>query len=252
MNLPEVGQYLGLGFIVLFALLVLGFAWAARRREERNLRKIPAFDRLVKSVGVAVEAGLRVHVSLGRGEFSGLRAGSSLIGLSLLRRVAQSASTSDRPPVATSGQGSLAILSQDSLSGAYRSVGAAEQFDPTQGRLTGLTPFSFAAGVLPVIFDEQVSSNVLTGNFGAEVGLITDAADRKGALTVAGSDSLPGQAVLYAAAQEPLIGEELYAAGAYVQPSPMHAASLHVQDIFRFGILLVALVGAVLKLSGVL
>lgn len=252
MNLSALDGYLGLGFIVLFIVLIVVFAWRARRQPEHHLRAIPGFGRLIKSVGVAVEAGLRVHISLGRGELVGLQAGSPLVGLALLRRIAQSASTSDSPPVATSGQGALTILSQDTLERSYRSVGAVEQFDPTQGRLTGVTPFSFAAGILPVIFDEKVSSNILAGHFGAEVGLIADAAERKGALTVAGSDSLPGQAVLYATAQEPLIGEELYAAGAYIQPNSAHVASLYAQDIFRFIILVVALGGALLKLLGVL
>jgi hypothetical protein len=118
---------------------------------------------------------------------------------------------------------------------------------PTGGQVSGLTPFSYAAGTLPAIFDEHVSTTILSGHFGSEVALITDASERVGALTLAGSEDLPAQAVLYAAAQEPLIGEELFAAGAYLNAGPLHTASLRTQDVLRWVLILAILVGAILK-----
>jgi hypothetical protein len=107
-------------------------------------------------------------------------------------------------------------------------------------------------GTLPIIFDQQVSASVLMGHFGSEVALIADAGERKGSLILAGSDNLPAQAVLVAAAQEPLIGEELYASGAYVNAGALHLASLRVQDIFRWLVVAFILAGVALQLAGVL
>jgi hypothetical protein len=242
----------GLGMVVIFFVLIIVFTFAARRRPRNYLREIPAFEKLGRAVGLAVEAGQRLHLSLGRGGIDGVQGASALVGLSVLERIARAASVSDRPPVATSGEATEALLSQDTLRGAYRDIGEAGQYDPDSGRLTGVTPFSYAAGVMPVIFDQQVSANVLAGHFGSEVALITDAGERSGSLTLAGSDSVPGQAILYATAQEPLIGEELYASGAYIQAGPTHAASLRVQDIFRWILVLVILAGAAMKFFGVL
>ena len=182
----------------------------------------------------------------------GVQGASGLVGLSMLQRIARAASISDRPPVATSGEGTLAVLSQDTLQSVYHSIGADSQYEPTSGQLSGLTPFSYAAGALPVVYDNQVAVNILAGHFGSEVALLTDAAERSGALTLAGSDNIAGQAVLYATAQEPLIGEELYAAGAYIQAGPMHLASVRAQDIMRWALIAGILVGVVLKLVGVM
>jgi hypothetical protein len=168
-----------------------------------------------------------------------------------LQRIARAASISDRPPVATSGEATLAILSQDTLRSAYHAIGADSQYDPSLGQLSGLTPFSYAAGAMPVVFDMQVSVNILAGHYGSEVALITDAAERSGLLVLAGSDSLPAQAILYAAAQEPLIGEELYAAGAYVQAGPMHLASVRAQDVLRWILIGGILVMILAKLAGI-
>ena len=145
----------------------------------------------------------------------------------------------------------LAILSQDTLHSAAK-LSERAAFDPAGGRLTGLTPFSYAAGAIPVIRDETVSANVLMGNFGAEVALMNDAAERENTFVLAGSDNLTAQAVIYASAQEPLIGEEVYAAGAYIESGQLHFASLAVQDILRWLIIIAILVGTTLTLAGVL
>jgi hypothetical protein len=47
-----------------------------------------------------------------------------------------------------------------------------------------------------------------------------------------------------------LIGEELYAAGAYVGAGAVHEASLTVQDILRWLIIAAILVGSLLKFVG--
>lgn len=245
----------GLILIVVFVGLMLVFMATGRKTAGRTpftLREIPAFARFRRAIGLAVEAGQRLHLSFGWGGLNGLQGGSGLLGLSVLARVARMASISDRPPVATSGEGSLAILTQDTLRGAYRSMGAEAQYNPILGQVTGLTPFSYAAGILPLIHEQQTSATFLAGHFGSEVALITDASVRSGSLTLAGSDSVPTQAVLYATAQEPLIGEELYAAGAYLQAGPLHIASLRAQDVIRWGLVVVIVAGAVLKMVGIL
>ena len=240
----------GFGFVILSAILMAGLAFL-RRKSTPVFREIPAFARLRKAIGLAIEEGSRLHISLGRGGLTTPQSAAELAGLEMLRRVAELTSASDRPPVATSGDGAIAILSQDALRASGQAV-LSTGYDATAARLTGLTPFSYAAGVLPVMRDENVSANVLMGNFGIEVALLTDAAERGNTSTMAGSDNLPAQAVLYASAQDPLIGEELYAAGAYIKARPFHTASLIVQDILRWLVVIVILVGAILKLAGVL
>ena len=93
---------------------------------------------------------------------------------------------------------------------------------------------------------------MLIGSFGNEVALITDAAERKEGMTLGGTDNLTGQAVLFATAQEPLIGEESYAGGAYLGAGRMHTASLYVQDIIRWVLIGLIVLGSLLKLFGVL
>lgn len=240
---------LAVGLLIFAALLLLGLTFI-RRKSPAILRPIEAFERLNRAVGLAVEKGTRLQISLGRGNLFTARGGSALAGLAMLRRLSERTSVSDRPPIVTSGDASLAILSQDTLQSGYRAAGAEDQYRFTTGRMTGLSPFSFAAGTLPIAQDESVSANVVIGDLGAESALLAEAADRADADLIAASDNLSAQSVFYATSQDPLIGEELFAAGAYVGAGASHEASLQVQDILRWLVILAILGGAFLRLLG--
>ena len=62
---------LGLVFILIFVGLMIIFAASGRSRPGINLREISAFTKLRRAIGLAVEAGSRLHISLGRGEIFG-------------------------------------------------------------------------------------------------------------------------------------------------------------------------------------
>jgi hypothetical protein len=240
----------GFGLVFFSSALMLGLL-LLHRKTASVFRDIPAITRLRQAVGLVVEDGSRLHVSLGRGALTTPQSASALAGLALLRRMADLTSAGDQPPIVTSGEATLAILSQDVLQAAAKFSEQAP-FDPAAGRLAGLTPFSYAAGAISAIRDEKASANLLIGNFGVEVALLTDAVERENTFALAGSDNLAAQAVIYASTQETLIGEEIYATGAYVESGRLHAISLTVQDILRWLIIAIILVGALIKLAGVL
>jgi hypothetical protein len=250
--LSMIDNYLALGFILLCLGLTLFFTYFRRNLPQVNFRDIPAFSHFRREVDLAVEAGKRLHVSLGRGSINDLQGGAAFIGLTVLDRCARAASNSDRPPVTTSGDGVLTILSQDTLQNTYRSLASEQRYDPTNARLTGINPMAYAAGAMPTIHDEHINANFFAGHMGSEIALLTEASERSQSLSVAGTDSIPAQAVLYATADEPLIGEELYVAGVYLGAGPAHLAGLRMQDVLRWVLVAAIVIGAVLKLAGIL
>jgi hypothetical protein len=236
--------------VITAALLLAVRIW--RRRAPARLREIPALSRLYRAIGLSVEDGTRLHVSLGHGGLLDARGGSALAGLAILRDIAEKTSVSDRPAVASAGDPALGLLTQDTIQSGYQASGADELYTPTTGRVTGLGPFGYAAGAMPITQNENVSANILLGNFGPEAGLLAEASDRENVVVIGASNDLAGQAVLFASSQDALIGEELFAAGAYIGKGASHTASLTVQDILRWLIVLVLLGGAFGKLAGVI
>ena len=131
----------------------------------------------------------------------------------------------------------MAILAQDTFQAAYSKVGAEASYHPISSRMLGPTPFSYAAGVPSMLSDEEVSVHILSGSFGSEGGLTADFGRRNQAFVLAGTDDVQTQALFYGTADHPLIGEELFAGGAYLGVGEIHKASLRTQDIVRIVII---------------
>ena len=240
---------LGFAFVGLSAFFLLGLS-LIKRKTLPQLRVISALTRMYRSIGLSVEDGTRLLIALGRTSLLTPSGGAPLAGLGMLRHLTERTSLSDRPPVAIAGESALALLAQDTLEAGYQAAGAGEYYEPTSGRLTGMTPFSSIAGAMPILSDENVSSTVMIGHFGLEAALLAEAAERENTFLLGSSDELAAQAALYASAQDVLLGEELFAVGAYLGATPSHTASLTVQDILRWGIIVVLVGGAALKLLG--
>jgi len=244
-------EFIALALVILAGGMLLGLT-VLRRKSTTIFRDVKAFIRFKRAIGLSVEDGTRLHLSLGRGGLQTVQGAPALAGLGLLRHLAELTSVSDRPPLVTSGEGALSILTGDTLKSGYKAASAEELYDPTTARLTGLSPFSYAAGAIPAIRDENISLNVFLGHFGPEVALLADAAERANSLTIAAADQPSAQAVLFASVDEPLIGEELFAAGAYAGAGVTHQASLQMQDVLRWLIILILLGASAFKLLGVI
>ncbi|MDP1547405.1 MAG: hypothetical protein Q8L87_15450 [Anaerolineales bacterium] len=223
-----------------------------KRKSPARLRDIPALIRLYRILGLSIEDGTRLHISLGHGSLLDARGGSAFAGLATLRIIAERTSVSDMPAVASAGDPPLGLLTQDTLQAGYKAAGVEELYVPTTGRVTGLSPFSYAAGAMNITQNENVSANILLGHIGPEAALLAEASEREGVPVIGASDNLTGQAILFASGQDALIGEELFAVGAYLGAGASHAASLTVQDILRWLVILGLLGGAAAKFLGAL
>jgi hypothetical protein len=240
---------LGLGILGGAIALILLFT-ILRERFPAEFRPIAAFQALQKAIERAVEAGERIHFSLGTGSVIGPDSAPAFAGLAMLTSVARATSMSDRPAVVTTGDGAMAILAQDTLRTAYDEIGASELYEPTAGRMIGPTPFSYVAGLPLILGTEQVSVHILCGSFGAEGALAADFGERRDIFVIAGTEDVQSQALLYATASNPLIGEEVFAGGAYLEVGAMHGASLRAQDFLRFAIIILIVIGVVLRTVG--
>jgi hypothetical protein len=223
------------GLILIFNLMMRG-RWPV-------FRHLPGYDSVQSDVGASVEAGTRVHMALGEGQIIGAGAEAELAGLSALVKITQAASISDRPPVATAGDGLTSLLAQDVMYSTYRQMRAEERFDHDLGRLAGLGPAGYTAGAMITSKSEKVSATFLLGAMGAEAALIADTGAQRGSVIAAVTDPV-GQAAVFATTDNPLLGEELFAAGAYLKVSHAHAASLQAQDVLRWIAIGAILLGA--------
>jgi hypothetical protein len=240
-----------LAFLVLLGMvaLVVGLPWMLRRTRV-EVRSIPAYETLSTAMERAVEAGERVHMSLGVGNLLGAESATALAGISTFSKVAEATAIGDKPPVMTAGDGVLALLASDNLQTAYARAGYAHRYDTSSARMLGPTPLSYVGALPSILGGEHVSLHILSGSFGAEAGLAADMGERARATVIAGTEDVRAQALFYATADYPLLGEEVFAGGAYMGMKGTHRSSLIAQDVLRILIVVVVIVGSLVSLVG--
>ena len=114
---------------------------------------------------------------------------------------------------------------------------------------TETDPYAFAGGLANVIHRSRIGGSVLVGRYGPEVTIPAEAAARENMSQVIGTDDPSALAVAAAFTDDLLIGEELFAAGAYLDGKPSQIASLQVQDVLRAIIIVAMLALAVYQLG---
>jgi hypothetical protein len=240
-----------IAIILLVSLLLAVLTLRLRRLSGTPaLRELAGVARLAKQTGQAVESGSRLHLSLGQGELTEATVVSSAAGLAVLDSLAEESCASDTPPLVTVGAGTLLPAGQDSLRAAYQKAGRARDFWPgdVQFIAPATSPTIYAAGVASAIHNTELSSNVLVGRFGPEIVLATEAAAQKQLEQLIGSDDPVALAIGSMSSEQLLIGEELLATPAYLQPKPVHQASLMTQDLLRWLVAAAVVIAAVVGL----
>lgn len=215
-----------------------------RRRNLYALRDIAAYRAIPLAVGEAIEANRPVHVSFGGAGLGGDSTLLTLASAELFFQVAERAAIGGIPPILTVSNPTALPLGQDTLRRAYQSRGQISNFRHGSARWypAGNRSLAFAAALTATLGDDRVSSNILVGSFGSELALVAEAAARRDHSLIATSDQLQGQAIAYAFTDQPLIGEELFTAGAYLGKSASQTASLVTQDVLRWLLVLVILI----------
>ncbi len=240
---------LTVGVVVVVTGLLLFLSWRMSRHS-LTLRPLLPYSLLKDQVGKAVESGSQLHLTMGRASLTSVASPASIAALTILDAVAKDGCANGTPPLATVGEGTLLPAAQASLLRAYHEAQFTSGFEPGAAQFIAADtdPFSYAAGVTNVIHQDKVGNTVAVGRFGTELALIAAAAERQNGDQVIGTDDPVALALATAVSSNVLIGEELLAAGAYLEGKNSQLASVQLQDILRFIIALVLLGTAVYQL----
>jgi hypothetical protein len=230
--------------LVIFAIIIVAFAFnfavplANRLAERRNripFRRIAALEALPKIVGESIEASRPLHVSIGSATIGDESTALALAGSEFIYYLTRQVAIGDASPIFTVSEGAAIPLAFDTLRRAYSHENRNKQFSgfSTRWYPAGKRSLAFAAALMAMQADDKLSGNVLVGRFGLELALILDAANLKKRRTIATSDQLEGQAIAYALAEETLIGEEVFAAAAYLTDEKKIRYRNSVLDMMR-------------------
>jgi hypothetical protein len=228
--------------IILFALVasVIVTQFIRRRETSFPMRVMPAYEALPLYIGAAIEAGRPMHMSLGSAGLGGSNTALTLASSELFYQLARR--NLPGSTILTASDPSALPLGYGMLRHAYATRRDRMSASSVRWYPAGERSLAFAAALTGVLGDDKVAGNVLVGSFGPGLALVLEAAARRRQPSIAGSVDLDGQAVAYGMADQPLIGEELFVAGAYLGGSATQRGSIVTLDLLRWLVILGILV----------
>jgi hypothetical protein len=138
-------------------------------------------------------------------------------------------------------------LAQEMVREAYYEAGRPDSFNPVDIFYICNDQFPYAAGVNGTIIRERCATIFYMGFFNAEALLMTETGNAIGSIQIAGTDAITQVPFFITTCDYTLIGEEFYAASAYLSKDPELVSMLKAQDYFKFLIVFFILLGAILS-----
>ncbi|MBN2083256.1 hypothetical protein JW859_13745 [bacterium] len=233
---------------VIFAAIIMGFIMAARRNPNLFIRRINGLEAVDEAIGRATEMGKPVLQVNGLDPLSTL---STIAAVNILGRVARRVANYDSELLVPCFDPVVMTVSQEVVKNAYLEAGRPDAYREENIYFVTDQQFSYVASVCGIMMREKPAANFLLGYFYAESLLLAETGFTTGAIQIAGTDALAQLPFFITTCDYTLIGEELYAASAYLSREPMLLGSLKGQDIGKGFVMLMILLGTILATIGV-
>ncbi|MEO0080415.1 MAG: fibronectin type III domain-containing protein [candidate division WOR-3 bacterium] len=231
--------------MVVFFALVIYFIEHAKRGRHLFVRRIAGLDAVEEAVGRATEMGKPIVYVPGLGSVADI---ATIASINILGEVAKKTAQYDSALLVPNRDPIVYTVAREVVKEAYTKAGRPDAFRPDNIFFVTAEQFAYAAAVDGLMVRERPATNFFLGMFWAESLILAETGATTGAIQIAGTDAVHQLPFFITACDYTLIGEELYAASAYLSREPLLLGSLKGQDFGKLLILLVIVVGSVLLL----
>jgi hypothetical protein len=218
------------------------------KRNEIFLRRIPGLDAVDEAIGRATELGKPILYLTGAHD---LHDPSTIAAAVILGKVAKRAALYETELIVPHREPITMAVCQEITKQAYLEAGKPDLFKEDANFFITADQFSYTAAVDGIMLRKKPAANFFMGAYFAESLLLTETGASTGAIQIAGTDSDHQLPFFVTTCDYTLIGEELYAASAYLSKEPVQIGTLRGQDIGKAVILSMLVVGTVLATVGV-
>jgi hypothetical protein len=235
---------------LLLALLFGGivfYAISVAKRRDIFLRRIPGLDAVDEAIGRSTELGKPILYLTGAHDMSDP---STIAAAVILGRVAKRAAGYETDLLVPHRDPITMAVCQEITKQAYLEAGKPDLFKEDSNFFITTDQFSYTAAVDGIMLRKKPAANFFMGAYFAESLLLTETGASTGAIQIAGTDSDHQLPFFVTTCDYTLIGEELYAASAYLSREPIQVGTLRGQDIGKALILGVLAVGTLLATAG--
>lgn len=242
-NWFHVGKIPILAGIVIFWAFVVYFILHARKGKELYVRPLAGIDAVDDALGRATEMGRPILFILGLGTASDI---ATIAGFTILARVAKLTAEYQTPVLVPVNDPVMLAVAQETVRTAYLEAGRPELYKAENISYETAMQFPYVAAVVGIMLREQTATNFYMGVFYAESLILAETGNMAGSIQISGTDQIAQLPFFIAATDYTLIGEELYAASAYLSKEPVQVGTLKAQDLAKAVLMAVLLGGAIL------
>jgi hypothetical protein len=226
--------------VTVFSAAVLYYTRRARRGDKLFIRKIAGLDEVEDAVGRATEMGRPVLFIPGINEIDTI---DTLAGLSILGRVALITARYETPLYVPVRYPMVLAAAQEVVQQSYLTEGRADSYNQDMVAYVAGEQFAYTATVNGYMMRERPAANIMMGAFYAESLLLAETGNAAGSIQIAGTAQPEQLPFFIAACDYTLMGEELFAASAYLSHEPLMLGGLKGQDFMKVLIISAILIG---------
>ena len=232
---------------LLFSAILLGgavlwFLTQAKKGKELYIRKIAGLEAVDEAVGRATEMGRRIYYVPGTQDMNNVQ---TIAGVTILGRVARLTAEYEADLQVPVSRSMVMITAREVVKEAHLNVGRPDSYREDSIYYLTDDQFGYAAGIDGLVVREKPATIFYMGAFYAESLILVETGNSIGAIQIAGT-AMPAQLPFFVAACDyTLIGEELFAASAYLSREPRLLGSLKGQDVGKAIIVAALLIGVV-------
>jgi hypothetical protein len=227
--------------ILIFSAAISYYTSRAKRGDKLFIRKLAGLDAVEEAVGRATEMGRPVLFVPGINEIDVM---DTIAGISILGRVAKITARYETPLHVPVRYPMVLAAAQEVVQQAYIAEGKGDAQDRDAVQYVAGEQMAFTAAVNGYMMRERPAANIFMGAFYAESLLLAETGNAAGSIQIAGTAQPEQLPFFIAACDYTLMGEELFAASAYLSHEPIMLGGLKGQDWMKVLIIATIIAGA--------
>lgn len=243
------GSYKFVGIaVIVFCGIIVYCIFKAKAGKDFFVRRIAGLEAVDEAIGRATEMGRPILYLTGLSSVSDI---STLAGLNILSRVARKAAEYETQLLIPACDPFVMVVEREIVKGAHIDVGKPDTYKEDNIYFVSESQFAYVAAVNGLMLRERPAAIFYMGYFYAESLILAEIGNSTGSIQIAGTDADSQLPFFIAACDYTLIGEELYAASAYLSREPLLLGSLKGQDWSKLILMFAILIGTILETFGI-
>ncbi len=230
----------------IFTFLIVLFTFLAKRGSKLFIRRIAGLDAVEEALGRATEMGRPILYVPGLSSIADV---ATIASLNILGEVAKKTAKFGTPLVVPLRDPIVFTVAREIVKESYTTAGRPDAFNQDMVFFVTTQQFAYTAAVNGIMVRDRPATNFFIGMFWAESLILAETGATTGAIQIAATDAIHQLPFFIAACDYTLIGEELYAASAYISREPLLLGAIKGQDYSKLLVLAMIITLTILALA---